>query len=221
MTTLDEARVKCQVCGNISEHPCVISTSMFGAPDLDTRPPEVQRSTLPYWVQACPSCGYCAQELTDAIPGAAERVREAAYAAQLHERGYPELADRFLCWSLLLERAGQLELAGKTSLYAAWACDDAQEDAAARKCRTRAVALYEQALARGEAHFDQVAAEDCLLADLLRRSGEFAPASARCVAGLAKHPPKVVENALAYEKVLIMAKDTQCHSMAEVKAKFK
>ena len=68
MTTLDEAKKKCAVCGKISAHFEVTSTNTFGAPDLDTRPPEMMRSTMDMWVQECPSCGY--------LSGGSEKLRE-------------------------------------------------------------------------------------------------------------------------------------------------
>ena len=51
MTTLGTASAACAVCGTVSEYTVIQSTSRFGSPDLDTRPPEMERSTLPYWVR--------------------------------------------------------------------------------------------------------------------------------------------------------------------------
>ena len=47
MTTVDEAKRKCALCGETSTHIEVMSTNTFGGvPDLDTRPPEMMRSTF-------------------------------------------------------------------------------------------------------------------------------------------------------------------------------
>ena len=41
------------------------------APDLDGRPGEPARSTLPRWVQVCPACNAAARDLSFLAPGAA------------------------------------------------------------------------------------------------------------------------------------------------------
>jgi len=63
MTTLTPDAMRCALCGELSEHLVVGSSSSFGPPDLDTRPAELVRSTLPYWVRQGPVCGYCASDL--------------------------------------------------------------------------------------------------------------------------------------------------------------
>ena len=50
MTTLDERTSTCAICGGRSKQTVVASTNARGSPDLDLRPPEMQRSTMPYWV---------------------------------------------------------------------------------------------------------------------------------------------------------------------------
>ena len=58
MTTLFADELKCAVCGITSTHSDIGSSSSFGAPDLDLRPAQLLRSTMPYWIQECPFCGY-------------------------------------------------------------------------------------------------------------------------------------------------------------------
>ena len=43
------------------------------APDLDMRPGEPTRSTLPGWVATCPQCGACAPDLAT-LPAAARAI---------------------------------------------------------------------------------------------------------------------------------------------------
>jgi hypothetical protein len=57
MTTLYREKSRCAVCGIATEYTSIGSTNAFGSPDLDTRPPEMQRSTIFAWVQRCPECG--------------------------------------------------------------------------------------------------------------------------------------------------------------------
>lgn len=68
------------------------STNEFGSPDLDTRPPEMRRSTIFAWVQRCPQCGYCACDVSKAPSQAEALVRSSEYIRQLSDSIYPELA---------------------------------------------------------------------------------------------------------------------------------
>ncbi|MBS7251264.1 MAG: hypothetical protein KIH08_11870 [Candidatus Freyarchaeota archaeon] len=124
MTQLEEVEKKCILCGKESKQIVVISTNTVGSPDLDTRPPEMKRSTLPYWIEFCPECGFCAPDISEAPPEAAEIVRSEAYQQQLHNPEFPALANKFLCLSLILEKIGVYVGAGWCSVHAAWACDD-------------------------------------------------------------------------------------------------
>ena len=65
MTTWYHQDVKCHHCGRKSQHNVLGSTNAFGSPDLDLRPPEMQRLTMEGWLQLCPHCGYCAPDLSE------------------------------------------------------------------------------------------------------------------------------------------------------------
>lgn len=67
MTTTVPHHSVCGVCGGISEQTGLQSTNAFGSPDLDLRPPEMERSTMCYWVQTCPQCGYCASDIAEKL----------------------------------------------------------------------------------------------------------------------------------------------------------
>ena len=57
---------KCSVCGATNEFRVLLSTNTFGGgPDLDLRPAEMKRSTMPVWVQECPECGFISGDVTD------------------------------------------------------------------------------------------------------------------------------------------------------------
>ena len=54
----------CFVCGKESSVTVMASTNTLGGtPDLDLRPAEMMRSTMPRWIQECPHCGYIAGSL--------------------------------------------------------------------------------------------------------------------------------------------------------------
>ncbi len=44
MTTIYNKKITCCLCNKESEYRGIGSTNAFGSPDLDTRPPQMQRS---------------------------------------------------------------------------------------------------------------------------------------------------------------------------------
>lgn len=124
MTTLYHEKKRCAVCGAQHEYTSIGSTNAFGSPDLDTRPPEMQRSTIFAWVQRCPKCGFCASNISKASDQAISVIRSEAYHEQLSDPSMPELANSFLCKSIIDETAGDYGSAAWSLIHAAWVCDD-------------------------------------------------------------------------------------------------
>ncbi len=148
MTTLIDFKRRCAVCGAASSQTEMASTTTFGSPDLDFRPPPLTRHALGAEVQMCPKCGYCAGTIAEAPRSAPRTVRSAKYRTQRRDRGHPRLANQFLCWAMVEEDARQYSLAGHAALRAAWACDDANAPRTARHCRLLAVQLLLKARRR-------------------------------------------------------------------------
>ena len=66
MTSHFNRRIVCAICGDEAEHALLGSTNAFGPYDLDLRPPPMARHTMQFWVQACPTCGYTAADISKA-----------------------------------------------------------------------------------------------------------------------------------------------------------
>ncbi len=96
LTTLYEKKAQGSVCGTENEYTGIGSTNALGSLDLDTRPPEMERSTIFTWVQRCPECGYCASDVSITRPRAQAVVNGEEYKDQLNDPTYPELANSFL-----------------------------------------------------------------------------------------------------------------------------
>ena len=158
----------CGVCGSAARAPFRPPPAEL-APDLDGRPGEPTRSTLPQWVATCRRCGTSAPDLSRLPDGAGDVVKAAAYQA-LRTPG-PE--GPALRWACICDALGRRAEAAEATLQAAWALDDAGGDKAERGAATlrrRAVALW------GE----PASTEDALrLLDMERRAGNFAAAAAR------------------------------------------
>lgn len=217
MTTILEEEVTCTVCGAKQTVQKLGSTNSFGAMDLDTRPPEMRRSTMDHWLHECDECGYVASDLGDAAEAGTMTSVWHAYLAELHSPQRPRLANRFVCRSLLDEAAGDSAAAGWRRLNAAWACDDAEQAEEARVQRRAALELFQRARAAGQRAMKSVAGGDeLLLADIARRAGEFEQAAALCAAGLAlPEAPAFVIKLLVFEKELVAARDVGRHRVSE------
>lgn len=207
MTRIFPVEKACFVCGQKSSYTVIGSTNQLRPPDLDTRPGEMMRSTLPYWVQECPDCGYCAPDISAGPLIAADVIESEPYLAQKRDKRYPELANSFLCWALIQEQDEDYSGAGWAAVHAAWACDDEPMAEAAVHCRRKALVLFQQAetFARGPG------AEEAIIADLLRRSHQFDQVAAVCRAGLAKDPPKQIAALLQLQQKLARQEDAGSH----------
>jgi hypothetical protein len=217
MTTIFEDEVTCAVCGAKQTVQKLGSTNSFGAMDLDTRPPEMRRSTMDHWVHECDECGYVAADLGDAGEAGTMTSVWHAYLAELHSPQRPRLANRFVCRALLDEAAGDPAAAGWRRLNAAWACDDAERAEEARVQRRAALELFQRARAAGQRAMKSVAGgEEVLLADIARRAGEFEQAAEYCAAGLAlPDVPAFVTQLLVLEQGFIAARDVGRHRVSE------
>lgn len=218
MTTTVRKRVRCAVCRTESDRSVVAGTMSFGRPDLDTRPAPLARHTLDTRVHRCPRCGYCAADIGEEQPGAAELVRSPAYREQLEDEAYPELAREFLCQAMLGEQAGRLAAAALSRVRAVWACDDAGFEEAAATCRRNAARMLQRAEQAGQSVSRQEGAGSVLLVDLLRRSGQLDAALAVALERKDAVPPGTVRRLLLYQELLIRRGDTGCHTVDEALA---
>jgi hypothetical protein len=218
MTTLAESHVECAVCGKGVALLRVGSSNTMQGPDLDTRPGEMMRSTIGFWIEQCPACGYAAPAIEEAPEPAAAVVRGDAYQALRRQAGSPEGVRKFLLHAHLLAALGHPAEAGWTSLHAAWVCDDAGDDGAAAAARRQAIALWKQGKARGISFMEDLPSEFALATDVLRRAGEFDQAREACLAALdAGELPPLIEGILRFELALIGRRDAARHSLAELK----
>ena len=214
MTTWAEVTRLCAVCGHESQHTVVTSTTAFGSPDLDLRPPELARRLVALAVQECPACGYCAADITLAPAGTPATVASDEYQQLRHDRSCPQEASWFLCAAFVAERSRQFAVGGREALNAAWVCDDAGAMEAAQRCRARAVELFERARARGQRFAGRRGDEDLLLVDLLRRAGRAEEAEQLVRAGLARERRRTANAVLRFQLMLLAEADTQAYPLA-------
>jgi hypothetical protein len=209
---------ECSLCGTRSEQRITQTIPGEGLPDLDTRPAEPARLALPFWVQRCPKCGYCATDITLDYPLAGRVIRSAEYQAVLRKRGVPEKAREFLAWSLIEAANSEFGGAGWSALHAAWVCDDGEKPAPAAECRKLALDYFSrQRAGNGRiTGFEDPGVEELVLADLCRRTGQYAPALKWVESGLGRQPSVMVYRALLKEQGLVEEKDRGAHTVMEL-----
>ncbi len=171
MTTVFPKTVVCSVCGAENEIMEVGSTNAFGAVDLDTRPPEMKRSTMCYWVQECASCGYVAVDLTDETTLDRSFFGYDSYKTCKGLQFGSDLARMFYQYYMIMMAEDETEAAFGAVHHAAWACDDVGDEANAVRMREKAIELADRLLRSDD--YDRKDTVKLIRADLLRRNGWF------------------------------------------------
>lgn len=215
MTNFMQDSVVCGACGHVFTASLILSTHTFGSPDLDTRPPEAQRSTMRAWVHRCPGCGYCSRSPSRFDESLRATLQSEAYRAVLTDTSIPELAGSFAAVSLLSDAAGQRRDAGWSLLHAAWACDDAELEVQAASLRGRAADRFLASLGDPGPSGEQPGSREAITVDCLRRSGRFAEALQLIEVGLAKDYGDIIHAVLRLQRVLVTAEDTAGHLLDE------
>lgn len=210
MTFPVERELSCPICKTTSTFEIILSTNQFGSCDLDTRPPEMMRSTINSWVQACPSCNYVATQFTDPPTVDAEFLKTENY---VNCDGIPfssELAKNFYRLYLIKKHDNEPEQAFTEVLHAAWACDDAGDEEYAVKARRIAIA----ALDLWDKNDEEKETYSLIKIDLLRRTRDFAQAIENAKAFTSDQ--EILRKIVAAQIELCEKEDDSCHTVADV-----
>ena len=170
MSTMYPQVFRCSVCGAKNEFPVLTSTNTFGGPDLDLRPAEMQRSTMSWWIQECPKCGYVSNNVSDKSPVTKEWLSSSKYSSCDGIAFSSALARRFYKQYLIQKKAGNIEDAFYAVLRAAWSCDDSREVLNAKHCRETAIPLITKLIVENTGNRETLL---IIKADLMRRAVQF------------------------------------------------
>jgi hypothetical protein len=179
------------------------------------RPQGMARSLIAHQIQNCPSCGYCAPDITQEYDQARNVMQTENYRQQLANPSLPALANHFLGWALIREAAGVYNEAGWAALHAARVCDDAAAPEPAKQCRHHALALFQQAHHAQMPFAKEKVVEAAVFADLLRRTEQFDRVEAVCQEGLRQGPKASVRAALLFQIALANRRDALCYSVED------
>lgn len=173
MSTFEYRSFKCSICGEESMQQVMRSTNAFGSYDLDLRPPEMERSTMPWWIQQCPRCGYVSENISKPAQVDAQFVSSDEYRNAGNMQFSSDLAADFYRRYLIAVKCDD-RISALTAVHrATWASDDAGDEKNSIRCRKTAAALLEKLIKDGEFEGKGLENMRCLHMDLLRRSGQF------------------------------------------------
>ena len=116
---------------------------------------------------------------------------------------------------MIQDHNGNHEFAALHCLHAAWILDDAGDDSWARECRTRAISGFRRARDHGQSFQEDPGGEEALLADLLRRTGEFQKTVDICENGLSKDPAEIIRKVLRFQQELAQNRDSGRYTIAD------
>ena len=173
MTNMTQIEMKCSVCGKTSEQPVILSTNNFGYPDLDTRPPEMYRSTMNTWILECPHCGYVAKNLEEELKINEDYLKSNKYKTCNGINFKSDLSKNFYKRYLIESENSEDINAYFALLYCAWACDDSEDLENSKFTRQLAIELADKIIKDNKNSNDDVENLIVMKADLLRRTGEF------------------------------------------------
>jgi len=167
----------CAVCGRESEHRHFRSITMvLGEEDMDDRRGGWAERYMYCFTPRCPHCGYSAPDLSKASYRARIVVKTRAYADILSNKALPEAAITQLCTAAIAKIEGDTKGVARAYVWAAWAMDDEKIPDKATEFRMQA---FEAFSSLGPA--DQ---QPVVMADLLRRAGQFDQARQFCLNAL-------------------------------------
>lgn len=200
---------KCAVCGNESEQITLASTNTFGSPDLDLRPPEMKRSTMCWWIQECPHCGYISESIDDETNIDKDFLQSAEYISCSGKTFASELAQKFYKYYLINLLDENEEDAFYAVLHAAWACDDIKDIDNAVHCRKLAIVEIEKLI--NETDNPTLLVQK---ADLLRRAGLFQ--SVIIEYSNNNFEKELLNQIIAFEIEKSVQEDMGCYTVADV-----
>ena len=212
MSTMYPEMFRCSVCGAKNEYPVLTSTNTLGGPDLDLRPAEMQRSTMSWWIQECPKCGYVSYKVSDKSPVPKVWLSSSEYSSCEGISFFSELARRFYKQYLIQKKAGNTEDAFYAVIRAAWSCDDSGDVQNAKHCRETAIPLITRLIAKKTSNHETLL---IIKADLMRRAEQFDVLLAEYAPVQMKED--LLNQILQFEREKAKAHDTGCYCVADVK----
>jgi hypothetical protein len=210
MTIITKFEKKCSVCGRTSLQPVLGSTNTWGYPDIDLRPPEMQRSTIDTWLVECPHCGYVASNIENKLEVPADILKTDEYLTCEGKNFKSKLSERFYKHYLISKAKKDYDSEFLSLLHCAWTCDDRDDELAVEIRKMALKSMYKIEPQED----DEKNALKLIEADLLRRSLQFDEVIRKFKDVILED--KTQNDIISFQIELSMNKDSACHTVEEV-----
>lgn len=216
MTSYNCQSVSCGLCGVISDQIILVSTNAMGYPDLDLRPPPMKRFTLQCQIQECPSCGYCAPDISQGGDHLISLIHSDTYLDYLSHHEWPDLVRRYLASAYLHGAMKQYQQAFFLTQKASWVCDDMEQGILGSQCRRQAIEWMIAGKEAGDQFWDESGLYELVLGTLYRRTADFVTAMEVVGKGLLIATDPVIISALLFTRACIDRWDTLRYSFEDI-----
>ncbi len=198
----------CSVCNNKSDHIILGSSNTFGSPDLDLRPAQMLRSTMCWWIEECPYCGYVAKNISTHKLVSKSWLTSQDFNEYKKMSFHSTLAIKFYKSYLISKKINDRSAMFYDALHAAWACDDANDVDNAIVCRKLALEVIDELIQFEKEDFELIKA------DLLRRSKQFD--SLINEFSNKQYSNEILNKILVFQLQKAREKDTRCYRVNDV-----
>ncbi|GEN12771.1 hypothetical protein MFU01_78080 [Myxococcus fulvus] len=208
----------CALCANESKHWPTHHPADIEFPDLDGRPSQ-RELLLHHRLHSCPSCGYCAQDLSVAHPSADAVVHSEAYRVLTGGLGRTFAVRQYLRRVMLTDAAEDREEAVVSRLRAAWVLEAGDKTKAARHYLSEAADLM--LATPPPAHWEPSGDVDwkgwrgLQRVDVLRRANRHDEALREVARVREVRTSALVERLLSFEEAAIAREDTEPRGVRE------
>ena len=211
MSTMMNMKKECAICGHVHEYTVVTSTNAFGYSDLDSRPPEMMRSTMLYNVMVCPKCHYANYDITKKIYKMDEEwLKDEEYLAIVKDKKISKFGKAFMLCAHLQYKAGHKNEAAYDYLSASWMLEDDRYLSMAKVARKLACSIFKEGFKNQK---DLTTRMICV--DLMRRNGEFDDSLNLANEVLKKNPSDDFIKILKYQIALCEYKDSTVYTFED------
>lgn len=201
---------KCFICESKNQYKVITGHTSFGSQDLDLREPEMQRSTIWWWVEECPVCGYVSVQVDDTTSITRDYLETPAYKTCDGINFKSNCASKFYKQHLICLSDNKLREAFFALLHAAWVCDDVEDKGNSILCRKKSLPILSEIIEAGP---EDKAELKIIKMDVLRRAGLFDDVKAEF--GETRYWRKLLNNIASFQLYLCENKDTRCYRIED------
>ena len=211
MSTFRKIKKCCAVCGNEAEYNVIMSSNSMGCMDLDTRPPQMMRSTLPYQIEICKSCYYANIDIEEISTVNIKNIMKMKEYQDISDLSISNTSIAYLLSGLIYYEIGDYEKSAFLYLKAAWTLDDAHNIALSTIARVRSYRSFSKYLESEDNINYRI-----IIVDLFRRCKSFDSAISAAEELLKIVNDEFLRKILLYPIKLSKAEDSSCHTVGEV-----